>query len=876
MMIFIGIFILVFYDDLYADRLINLSEEAKEIIRSFFEAQDPTDIGFDIITNDALLYRGIPLQIGSNLDIAAFSIEPVRGIFAAMQDAGLEFTSNGLAITNGNFLITNSNNEAVLNFNKDDGTLSVTGQINATSGYFSGELRAATGTFSGEITATTGTIGGFNILENSIESIDGNLQLFSNNLNVNGSLIKVKNIYIGDGGVVDGQLEIGNLKIINPNKSGDDAVLKLEVPNDAAYFKLTNQGYILGKNWSIMEEPANYDPHFDSSVTARFGRLVAEDGDFTGTIRARDGVFTGEVLSSIITASTINTANFVTEKTRSMGGSFIFKPTFEITNIVDKGSNNVEFTLSENSNGYFSVVDEIIFSQEQLEQGGISFTGNTRGQLFNSTVRVRTRDFIQVNPNEVFSTSITTEKTLSWRAFAFYDQNKNYTSYTSSAPATVPENTSYMKIVLATNVEGEALSPSDIESFILKRVSDKIVAISGFDTRFGKITSVDENKIQVELKEADYNVLKAENALENYKTLTLFGSAYYDTLIGINSDDTSTGDILPPRALTMETFTSLHEADSGSGVGDIDYNLSLLLGDLSTLKSKLGTEFNYIDGYGLYADNVFLHGSLITEDNVGSYAGIHTFKDVDFSYQAWGGGRTDIYTNEKIIFWGGANSLSPSDIQQSPFIVTDKGSIFASRGEFKGAVIADSIITDAIIQTPVIYGSGSKPSLKIYDTNSNNTGIGFYKLVGNLDLESNESNDILTLNISNLGFTHYQGSNSLKFIDFNESNNNIYFYGTSYNTGTTILSSRQIKDQTGKNTAAIINITGSSFSDGSEIPGNIELNYASHGVKVTNTNVLNFGGQVINEGEVIFQTASGTRQLDYKTNSSGYYCLFVS
>jgi len=68
-------------------------------------------------------------------------------------------------------------------------------------------------------------------------------------------------------------------------------------------------------------------------VTARFGKLIAEDGEFNGIIRARDGVFTGEVLSSIITASTINTANFVTEKTRSMGGSFVFKPTFQIQDI---------------------------------------------------------------------------------------------------------------------------------------------------------------------------------------------------------------------------------------------------------------------------------------------------------------------------------------------------------------------------------------------------------------------------------------------------------------------------------------------------------------------------------------------------------------
>lgn len=784
-----------FYDDLYAGELINLSEEAKEIIRSFFEAQDPTDIGFDIITNDALLYRSIPLQIGTNLDIATLSIDAARGIFAAMQGAGLEFTSNGLAITNGNFLITNSNNEAVLNFNKDDGTLAITGQINATSGWFSGELRAATGSFSGSITATTGTIGGFNIGANTIYSDD---LILSSATPATESSIYVKNITLGTGAIIDKYLKIGNLSLLNPQSKDeyinyDNSVVKLVQPHsqvtddtapisgknyyilsddeyilftgdafesgiiyyeDGIYFQLTNEGFINGNNWSIKKEPGN------DYVTARFGKLIAEDGEFNGVIHARDGVFTGEVLSSIITASTINTANFVTEKTRSMGGAFIFKPTFEIQDI--QNNENEDYTL--------------IFT----------------------------------------------------------------------------------------------LSSSAIEYFSLEGNNDKVVAVSGTDVRFGKLNSIDSqnNQVGVTFTETDYIILSAASALDNYQTLTLFGQAQNDVLIGINSDNSSAGDILAPRALSIETFTNLQTAQSG--VGDIDYNLNLLLGDLSPLN------INNLNGYGLYSDNVYLHGSLITEDNAGSYAGIHTFKDVDFSYQAWGGDRTDIYPNEKIIFWGGANSLSAFDIQQSPFIVTDKGSIFASCGEFRGTVIADSIITDAIIKTPVIYGSGNNPSLKIYDTNSVNTGIGFYKLIGNLDLESDESNDILTLNISNLGFTHYQGSNSLKFIDFNESNNNIYFYGTSYNTGTTILSSRRIKDQTGSNTAAIINIIGSSSSNGSEIPGNIELNYASHGVKVTNTNVLNFGGQVINEGEVIFQTASGMRQLDYKTNSSGYYCLYVS
>ena len=919
-----------------------------------------------------------------------------------MQGAGLEFTSNGLAITNGNFVITNSNNEAVLNFNKDDGTLAVTGQINATSGRFHGIVEAESGYFN------NGTIGGFNITENSIESQTQKLQLFSqvsidsgtieqgsidssnhqnisandivrtqdyisvqsghtyiiktnvrkllimgfeeNNSNsylqatdwvnsgysytapiitseVGGvlvqntvnfiriilknedgssitpedvdfltiiedsSLVNVENIHIGDGGVLDGYLRVGNLSLINPSKnysSGDygAVVMELTAPSqqgtDEVYFQLTSEGYIQGNNWSIGKGLE------DDVVTARFGRLIAGDGEFSGTIYAKNGSFTGEILSSIISASTINTVNFVTEKTRSMGGSFVFKPTFEILNIEDKGSNNVEFTLSENSNGYFTVVDEIIFSQEQLEQGGISFSTGTEGQLFDSAARVRTRDFIQVNPNEVFSTSITTEKTLSQRAFVFYDQNKNYISYTTYASVTVPENTSYMKIVLATDVEGETLSPSDIERFVLKRVSDKIVAISGFDTKFGKIISVDENKIQVELKEADYNILKADDALEKYNALTLFGSAYYDILIGINSDNENDGDILSPRALSMETFTNLQETPSQ--IGDIDYSLNLLLGDLSNLREKLGTEFNYIDGYGLYADNVYLHGSLITKNNNGTYAGVYTLKNIDFDYGKWSSNSSsNLYNDEKIIFWGGSNTLSDEGIQKSPFIVTDKGSIFANRGEFKGTVITDSIISNSIIQTPVIYGSGNDPSLRIYNTDNASGGIVFYKKVGEIDklteeLQYPENDDIMTLKIDNTGFVHYYNNNPTSFINFSEYNTNsgssdITFNGTSYTAGTTVLSSRQIKDGGPGAVEAIINlISGVKDNNDQIVPGNIEIKYNTFGIKITDDDsfaaVRNYGGRVINEGETIFKAVSGNQQLDYKIKNN-YYCLFV-
>lgn len=831
-----------FYNDLYNGELDGISSEDLASLKKFFETDQPTNIEINLTlgTIPVPLYRSLPLQIGTNLDIATISIDAARGIFAAMQGAGLEFTSDGVRITNGNFVVTNNNNEAVLNFNKESQSLEITGTIYATGGRFAGELEAATGTFNGRITAATGNIGGFNITGHTIES---DSLILSSAYDDKESYITVKNINIGKGAKISDYLDIGNLSLINPlsTYSYDNTVLKLTLPHDQLtqdqhpinqknyyikngneyelytpltvetyeqieitedqfninktnyytkdnednyiqcddsdvydsqtqyyaknvtyefenldqveyyedgnYFSLNDKGEIQGNNWSIKKESGN------SYVTARFGKLIAEDGEFSGIIRATGGVFTGEVVSSIISASTINAVNFVTEKTRSMGGAFIFKPTFQIVEIEPLENEVIQFTLEGDISSYFPLEEQ----------------------------------------------------------------------------------------------------------------TSKIIAVSGFDTRFGEFFNLNEDKIQVRFKTGDYNILSNENALQNYQTVTYFGTPNEDILIGINSDNNSAGDILPPRAITMETFTELTEVGE-SGTGDIDKSIRLLLGDLDTLKINLGSEFNSIGGYGLYADNVFLHGSLTTaSEGNNSYAGVNTQKEIPFNYTQWDGtSEQEIYSDDKIIFWGGSNSSESSDIQSSPFIVTDKGNIFARSGEFKGTVISDSVITQSIIKTPVIYGTDSGPSLRIYDTNSNKAGIGFYRLQGKIDKETDETDDVLTLTISDIGFTR----NSKDFISFSENNSDVEFTGTKYTAGSTVFSSQKIQDGTSSDAPYI------ALADGTGING-IEIKYKTCGVKIDGTNVRNFGGQVINEGEMQIVSTTNSQKLNYKINTNGYYCLYV-
>jgi hypothetical protein len=97
------------------------------------------------------------------------------------------------------------------------------------------------------------------------------------------------------------------------------------------------------------------------------------------------------------------------------------------------------------------------------------------------------------------------------------------------------------------------------------------------------------------------------------------------------------------------------------------------LGDLSNIASSLdGVWAGYVSDYGLYGENVFLTGSLITKtaSEEDKYAGVSTLRNV----QANKFGDTD---TSSIVFWAGVNSLDPDAIRDAPFQVTQNGSIFA-------------------------------------------------------------------------------------------------------------------------------------------------------------------------------------------------------
>lgn len=146
--------------------------------------------------------------------------------------------------------------------------------------------------------------------------------------------------------------------------------------------------------------------------------------------------------------------------------------------------------------------------------------------------------------------------------------------------------------------------------------------------------------------------------------------------------------------------------------GSLAYRKRLILGQLDGLFSEdINTNHLQVSGLGLYADNVFLNGSLTTvvknDREKPQYAGINTTSGIKMP-------ETNLENDDtEIVFWAGAESNTVEAIQSAPFIVTSGGSIYAQKGIFQGKIQA------ADIYTAKIYGNGkggAQRGLTIYDS----------------------------------------------------------------------------------------------------------------------------------------------------------------
>ena len=225
-----------------------------------------------------------------------------------------------------------------------------------------------------------------------------------------------------------------------------------------------------------------------------------------------------------------------------------------------------------------------------------------------------------------------------------------------------------------------------------------------------------------------------------------------DIIIGINSNDSETN-YLKPRGITISEFNNgtsglLAKGDTegtyvdvmvpgengnesllvSDGYVGVPQNPKVFLGDLDKSGINFMSDEITRKGFGLYSENVYLIGSLTTKVVSGSdptFAGVNTLNSATAT--KFINESDTIDDTSKIVFWAGSASTANADIQQSPFQITERGSLYAAQGLFEGAIITKSRITGADIYAARIHGTGREDyndyGLAFYDAND---GLVFY------------------------------------------------------------------------------------------------------------------------------------------------------
>ena len=198
--------------------------------------------------------------------------------------------------------------------------------------------------------------------------------------------------------------------------------------------------------------------------------------------------------------------------------------------------------------------------------------------------------------------------------------------------------------------------------------------------------------------------------------------------IGISINGSADESFCLPRSITVFEF----DPDNTKVVP------RLILGKLPDYKELYGFAAGT---YGLYAENVLLKGSLVTQTRTGDsevmYSGISTvYSGNDSPRSTKLSSKISGHTPSEILLWAGAQGDNPDAIEASKFFVDRNGNMYAGSGYFEGTIITDATITASAIETAILRGVGTKPALTIEDAKN---GIHFTTFEDNiLPLNINE------------------------------------------------------------------------------------------------------------------------------------------
>lgn len=667
-----------------------------------------TALKLEYYNNNILMgIKTVAIRYGLGADMARLSLN-AEGIVASIQNAGLMFNAEGLTIKNGNFSITSDNYEpvSITEFNQEEEYFIYTAngfeKVNKDEGVVAGQqyyIRTTTSVFGADEEGNLKITGIINAtggqFTGTIYATDGT---FNGMVNANG-------------GVFSNSIEVKGLLSVGQNENKvylgilqKESGEKLEGIFSENFNEETGQGFYLDSNGSII---ANNIQLGESAFIKKYLKL----GD----------------------------------------NCYIYNPSY--------------------TNGRFIAVNNDFGPIISLDDDGILRLGQNKSYVIldGQNSKISTGNFLsgfsgwQITPERAEFNNIVARGTIESSVLA-YGNVQTIGGILLVRPSTViksyKETTTGYIIYPETNFAGFKVGDYCqignlgtlyvVTEYNVENSDEEIVlTIVGEQATLNEVIVLDEenysNKSIVGEILVNYGQTQPAVLDENGEVLIEEKNSIG---IAINSSDSSSS--VAPHAISV--FKNIFSADE---TGKILFRKEpvIVLGEMN------GEGYGGLVGYGLYADNVYLKGSLISEyggqgTNSSFYSGINTSSKVPMPE-----GEDDlIYFPDKergdILFWAGAKSNEKSDIAGAPFKIDTYGNLYAGSGFFNGTIISNATISAAKIRTAVIEGwslnDNTTAALSIIDAQK---AINFQKKV--INKEGNESyetimsleEDEMTLNV---------------------------------------------------------------------------------------------------------------------------------
>lgn len=581
---------------------------------------------------------------------------------------------------------------------------------------------------SGSLNAPTGSIGGFIIEENSLHSSDNLVTLTPNsiifkNLNnqeifkyIDGSLNLKGSIDILGNSTITGNLlvydnEKNNYIIIN-GSNGSISSSNYINDNTTGFNLDAKTGAIIANNITIGKS-ATISDYLELKKTNNLsaGYIISPNYFLNKySYKTEDSI---KMNDAFLSAGTIENNSYIPNFVIKSNGEAYFKKI-----IIEDGYNNTDNLIK----GNLAVEGSIRVINQQENEKGILITSDQGGLIQSNNYDGSSNGWKIDSQGDAYFHNAVIRGTLESAIFQYNKLacvgGKLFISPSVQTIHDIGVENDEDELYYIYNLTNEIniLGNNAIE--LWKTVIECSVDIKG--------TSIDNCNIYSELiSNVDTIKLKilkssiSSNLIDPLDNCLPKGTIIVSTTLTTNLIELNSQDLYGPR-ISMS---------SGGG--------RVIIGNLVNISSDNFTA-GIINGYGLYGENVFLEGKLYLPN-----AGI---TDENLFYS--GDNIVTTEPNEAVRIWAGADAANRHN---APFVVTQDGSLYATKGIFSGE------IKGSVIEASKIIGG--------FNSNINKVGEGL-AVCGGLDTSINFYTQKDNRIINNNEITYYEPTITINAIEF--------------------------------------------------------------------------------------------------------------